>query len=184
MNSTLLLIFSTLMFYFCSCNENRNMTNSSSVVNNAKEHEVNNDLPVIDVISITSQIVRPGVESNLKGINTYEVSLRGKVTAPFVIQGLLVDSIRIPIQKLNIDGKSMDSETPISASFEKLSFRVSRYLYGMPASNPKNPIEEVKYELSGIIVPRKNALLEYKLGDEVFHFPLGEVTKKESVYRP
>lgn len=178
---TFSLLTSILMF-LSGCDHNKNIASSQE---NKTETISSSEL---EIVEFTSQYVVPGIESNLRGTKKYQITINTNFKDSTQINSLLVDSIVIPINYLQVNGKYKKSSTKLIGEYKGIVILVSRNIYSSLESHQENVPKQINYELSGHkIKPSEGALVytTYKIdAASKTIFPLGPLTKKENLYRP
>lgn len=119
----------------------------------------------------------------MKLTRSFVVDIRADVEDGTEILALLVDSVRLPIRSLSLDGEKLaKSEYFLHGTFESVKVHARRFYYDQ--DYPQKILEEQTYELSGQIVPLENAWLEFSCGGEVKYFDLGPLEKLKSEMHP
>ncbi len=141
------------------------------------------DAGVVDVVvkTMTSQDSYPGIESNLRFTRSYNTSFSAKVEEEISFNAILVDSVRLPIQSIRLEGDVVKNEGyTLLGDFTLIEIQTSRQFYNPDARFTM--IEETDYELSGQVVGENQALLEYEHFGTMRYVSLGTIEKAESQY--
>jgi hypothetical protein len=137
----------------------------------------------IIVSSFYSQSSYPGVESNLRSTTIYKCDFTVNTKVPFEIIELLVDSVKLPVSSLNMNGDIMKNDhVKIVGDSVHVIFQASRMFFSAEAQNQIFDI--VEYEKSGVILEGKAAFLNVLIDGQVQRVDLGEFEKKQSVFHP
>jgi|GEM_PF-935921 len=154
-----------------------------------EEQEMNlnkysDDSSIFRGVSITSQTTFPGVQSNLKGITKYQVSLSAEIKENITFKRLMVDSISIPISGLMVGGDKIKGEK-LESSSDLVKLTAFRYLYSSSAANKIH--EEVTYELSGLDLESTSAysaVLEYFKNEKPYYISITNIDLLPAIYAP
>jgi len=142
----------------------------------------------IELVEFTQQFTVPGMESNLRGTQNYQIVLNANFKDSTIINYFYVDSIIIPINSILVDGKRWKANNFLIGEYKNLTIFVSRNVYSSRGSLSNNNLTETKYELSKDVLPNGHGVLVYTVFNELTsiktRFPLGEYTKKDDIYRP
>jgi len=137
----------------------------------------------LQVQSLYQQDSYPGIESNLRYTRTYRAVVSAQIDEEISLVSLLVDSIKIPIESLKVDGDIVKNENyTMVGEFDKIEFQASRYFYNRDSR--VQMLQEQKYSLSGQIIEEGNAVLEYNHFGTLKYFPLGALESKDPVFHP
>lgn len=125
----------------------------------------------------------PGAQSNLRFTRSYRVELAATVEEGTEIKSLLVDSIRIPISSISLDGDILNNTAfQLNGRFESILISARQYFYD--SDFEPDILEEIEYELSGQSVPEKEAWIELDCMGTTSYFKLGLLEKLKSDYHP
>lgn len=160
-----------LVLFLFSCGNNKDAAKSEHM-----SLEVN-------VSSFYAQDSFPGVESNLRNTRVYKCDFTVHAHEPFEIVELLVDSVKLPVPSLNVDGQIMKNDhVKIVGDSVHVIFQASRMFFNAEAQNQIFEVEE--YENSGMQLPELQAFLNILIDGQIQRVDLGKFEKKASVFHP
>ncbi|MFT4778930.1 MAG: hypothetical protein ACI923_001463 [Flavobacteriales bacterium] len=157
------------------------MAFAACVSSNGMNEKQNSNAAKLEITSFESQDVFPGVYSNLRRTRSYIIKGGGEFTAPAVVSFLLIDSVKIPIRFISINGaKASSPKNPIEGEVLQLVLHASRNYYNDEA--PQVSVAQV-YEKSGYETNGK-AFLEITSEKGVQYLELPAVVQLDPVYAP
>lgn len=133
--------------------------------------------------SASWQDTYPGVESSLRFTRSYKVALQGYANDSILPMFILVDSVKIPIIGLTLNGKRYRGTGPkLLGEYESIEFYASRQFHTSNNGGPQ--FDPVVYDLSDSLLPDQHLAVEFKGGGRSFSIPAGEATVLETMYAP
>jgi hypothetical protein len=177
------LTFIIFIGILASCSNHQEAADNGEKKGRDGERE-KKELLDITVEKLTQQDSYPGVESNLIRSTNYHASFSGTLNGEIAFVNFLVDSIRLPIGSLRIDGDAVKKEAySMQGTYDKVELFSGRNIYSeIPTGGPTHPV--AKYELSGLNLDQGVVMVEYTCYGQTYQHLLGTATKLESLYHP
>lgn len=135
----------------------------------------------LEVKSFEAQDIFPGVYSNLKKTRTYILKASGEFSTSAVVAFLVVDSIKIPVRFVSVDGAKLGSpKDPVSGKFTELVVHAARNYYNdeAPQVVEADAYPKVDFDTEG------KSFLEITSDLGVQYVELPEVVQLDPVYAP
>ncbi len=137
----------------------------------------------VNVSSFFSQDSFPGVESNLRNTRVYKCDFTVNTKVPFEIVEFLVDSIKLPVPSLTLNGEILKNEhIQIAGDSAQVIFQANRMFFNAEAKNQIYNVET--YQLSGLRLPELNGKMVIRVDGQLQTVDLGNYVKKASVFHP
>lgn len=126
--------------------------------------------------------VYPGVESSLRFTRNYKASLSGYANDSIVAVNILVDSVRVPISGLSINGERLKGELVLFGEYESVEFYAGRSFYTTSNRGPQTT--PVVFEANDSPLPDGHIAIEFSGDGRLFSIPLGEATVLDPMFAP
>jgi hypothetical protein len=164
----LILLFGILL---TSCGNNKGASKADSMMMD------------VNVSSFFSQDSFPGVESNLRNTRVYKCDFTVSTKVPFQIVELMVDSIKLPVPSLTLNGEILKNDhVQISGDSAHVVFQANRMFFNAEARNQIFNVET--YALSGVTLPDLSGKMVILVEGQLQTVDLGNYVKKASVFHP
>lgn len=135
----------------------------------------------LSISTFEAQDIFPGVFSNLKKTRNYVVKGSGTFSEPGTVAFLLVDSIKLPIRFISVDGAKLKSpQEQISGEVQELVCHAGRNYYNEEAPQTY----EADDYLSAGMETNGKAFLEISTSSGTEYIALPELTMLQPVYAP
>jgi len=154
---------------------------TACATSNGMNEKQNSNVAKLELTSFEYQDVFPGVYSNLRRTRNYIIKGGGEFTAPAIVSFLLIDSVKIPIRFISIDGaKASSPKDPMKGEVIQLVLHASRNYYNdeAPQVSESQVYEKSDYETNG------KAYLEITSEKGVQYLELPAIVQLNPVYAP
>lgn len=139
-----------------------------------------NSLPIeVTPLLVTSQDMYPGTYFNLKKTRTYRAVLEVNAAKAADATAFLVDSVRLPISRMLIDGEEQRMPFPeVPKGNHRIELEATRNFY---QDHAPVMVEEVIPAISGAVKPDGQLFIVFKADSDTLTIDLGDLQIIESV---